>query len=432
LQVKAGVGPTEARLSVVSEFATVDLVLNSGAETRAVDAFALALIKSERQARRLFTYLVYQYPWCDDGTVQKLRKALADRKDVYFKGIIAGWDALYPRTVAELVGAPHASLWPRLEEAGRHRNKIFHGQLTVGGLSRAELKNFVEDMRSWCELLAANATIEVGYDGFGRRSFRKASNEQLHQTYKEQIADIEAYKAFIERTMTRERPNNEMQRTSHGQDGASPLNSVLGVAVTVSSPSADLRKTLLALQSRDVALREELQAEGTLHGGYHPRMEEVHRDNARQLRELIARFGWPNERLAGSDGAEAAWLIAQHAIAEPDFMRFCCTLLEREVASGTVPKWQLAYLDDRVRVSEGRLQRFGTQFEITPDGPELCPVENPDSLDTRRLQVGLGPIADRLESMKNSPRPNAEEFEAYKRAKMAWRVKVGWAARGDA
>ncbi len=199
----------------------------------------------------------------------------------------------------------------------------------------------------------------------------------------------------------------------------------------MSSVLPDLRNTLLDLQGRDLALREELQAEGTLHGGYHPRMEEVHRDNARQLRELIARFGWPTERLAGSDGSEAAWLIAQHAIAEPDFMRYCCSLLEREVACGTVPKWQLAYLDDRVRVSEGRLQRFGTQFEITPQGPELCPVEDPDSLDLRRLQVGLGAIADRLASMKNSPRPTAEEFEAYKRAELAWRVKVGWVERGQ-
>lgn len=199
----------------------------------------------------------------------------------------------------------------------------------------------------------------------------------------------------------------------------------------MSSVLPDLRNTLLDLQGRDLALREELQAEGTLHGGYHPRMEEVHRDNARQLRELIARFGWPTERLAGSDGSEAAWLIAQHAIAEPDFMRYCCSLLEREVASGTVPKWQLAYLDDRVRVSEGRLQRFGTQFEITPQGPELCPVEDPDSLDLRRLQVGLGAIADRLASMKSSPRPTAEEFEAYKRAELAWRVKVGWVERWE-
>lgn len=45
--------------SATEEFSTVDLLLGSGAETRAVDAFALALIKAERQARKLVTHLVY-------------------------------------------------------------------------------------------------------------------------------------------------------------------------------------------------------------------------------------------------------------------------------------------------------------------------------------------------------------------------------------
>jgi hypothetical protein len=200
----------------------------------------------------------------------------------------------------------------------------------------------------------------------------------------------------------------------------------------VPASSINLRKTLLALRARDLSLREELDASGVLSDGYHPRMEAVHRDNAMQLRALIERFGWPNEQLAGSDGAEAAWLIAQHAIAEPEFMRTCHSLLEREVATGSVPIWQMAYLDDRIRVSEGGLQRFGTQFEITPSGPVVCPVENPASLDERRRQAGLSPISERLESMKNSPRPTEERYAAHKKDELAWRVQVGWIARSDA
>jgi hypothetical protein len=198
------------------------------------------------------------------------------------------------------------------------------------------------------------------------------------------------------------------------------------------SASTNLGNTLLALQQRDLQVRRELEADGSLYEGYHPRMEEVHRDNARQLRELIDQVGWPNERLAGAQGAEAAWLVAQHAIAEPDFMRACRKLIESEVDAGSVPMWQLAYLDDRIRVSEGRLQRFGTQFEVTPDGAKLCPVEDPGTLDERRLKAGLSTLAERLSSMRNSPRPSAEEFAARKKQEMSWRVKVGWAASGDA
>jgi hypothetical protein len=36
------------------------------------------------------------------------------------------------------------------------------------------------------------------------------------------------------------------------------------------------------------------------------KMEAVHIGNAARLRELIAVHGWPDESLAGKDGAEAA------------------------------------------------------------------------------------------------------------------------------
>lgn len=110
----------------------------------------------------------------------------------------------------------------------------------------------------------------------------------------------------------------------------------------MSSPSTALRNTPLALQKRDLEQRAELEADGTLFEGYHPRMEAIHRDNAKQLRELVHHHGWPNERLAGHDGAEAAWLIAQHSISNPEFMRFCRGLLEREIATGGVPLWHYA------------------------------------------------------------------------------------------
>lgn len=194
----------------------------------------------------------------------------------------------------------------------------------------------------------------------------------------------------------------------------------------MSSPLPHLRQILLDLQRNDLAVRAALQADGSLFDGYHPRMEAVHRDNARQLRELIQRYGWPNERIAGADGAEAAWLIAQHSIAEPDFMRECRALLEREAAAGTVPIWQLAYLDDRIRVSEGRPQRYGTQFDLTPDGPVLCPVEKPESLDERRSAAGLSAIAERMQSLQELPRPTPEKFAERQSRERAWRIKVGW------
>jgi hypothetical protein len=50
-------------------------------------------------------------------------------------------------------------------------------------------------------------------------------------------------------------------------------------------------------------------------------MAALHRSNTTRLREIVAEHGWPGLALAGADGAEAAWFIAQHAVLDVDFQR---------------------------------------------------------------------------------------------------------------
>src|SRR5262249_54435786 len=114
-----------------------------------------------------------------------------------------------------------------------------------------------------------------------------------------------------------------------------------------------LRVELLAMKAEDLRVREALLACGELSGPYAPQMEVVHKRNAEQLRKIIKIHGWPAEDVAGVDGAEAAWLIAQHAIGEPGFQKHALTLLESCAAAGRVPGWQAAYLKDRIAMCDG-------------------------------------------------------------------------------
>ncbi len=55
-----------------------------------------------------------------------------------------------------------------------------------------------------------------------------------------------------------------------------------------------------------------------------------------------------------------------------------------------------AYLYDRILVSEGQKQRYGTQFaKVDPISKtvELAPTEAPETLDDRRRAIGMMPIA---------------------------------------
>ena len=189
--------------SCAAEFRTVDLIVASSAETRGVDAFALSVIKAERQIRRLVTHLVYQFPSFAPDDIAGLRTALASNRRVYFAGFLQGFDALYPRSARSLVGLDYDHLRDSLNEATEYRNKIFHGQLTTKYLTRDDLLEYVRDIKSWCRALAVSALAEFEYDGFGRNSFQKSTVNDLHTRFMIQLTDVPSYANFIKQQMER-------------------------------------------------------------------------------------------------------------------------------------------------------------------------------------------------------------------------------------
>jgi hypothetical protein len=155
-------------------------------------------------------------------------------------------------------------------------------------------------------------------------------------------------------------------------------------------------------------------------------MAAVHDANAARLRAIIADHGWPTEPLVGIDGAKAAHRIAQHSINHPEFMRECRQLLDEASAEGQAPRWQFAFIDDRIRMYEGLPQRYGTQWHDGPNGPEPYTIENAEHVDERRAALEL-PSLDELRA--SAPREWTWDPEAAQRLKekeLAWRRAVGW------
>jgi hypothetical protein len=189
----------------------------------------------------------------------------------------------------------------------------------------------------------------------------------------------------------------------------------------------DLRAQLLAWEAEDDARRAELAQRGELFGGYHPEMEAVHRENARRLAEVVAARGWPGVSLVGADGASAAWRICQHAIGEPDRMRAWLPLLRDAAARGDASAAEVAMLEDRVRVFEGRPQRYGTQYDWNEAGDAMelsLGVEEPETVDERRRAVGLPPIVWRRAVPDDETRPT--DLAAYRNEFAVWAKRVGW------
>ncbi len=185
------------------------------------------------------------------------------------------------------------------------------------------------------------------------------------------------------------------------------------------------------MASKDMAVRARLARDGALFDGYHPEMEQVHREHAARLKEIMDDRGWPDRAMVGIDGAEAAWLILQHAIARPDVLRQGCGLLRVAAAEGRVAGPHLAMLEDRIRVFEGRLQVYGTQHDWDEDG-ELSPhpIEEPEGVDARRKTVGLSTIAEATQRLRERAASEGEaapeDHAAHCERRDRWARRVGW------
>jgi len=195
--------------------------------------------------------------------------------------------------------------------------------------------------------------------------------------------------------------------------------------------NTELRRRLLEMVEEDGRVRAELAAAGELFQGYARRMAEVHERNARELAGMIERHGWIGKSLVGADGAEAAWLILQHAIGDPALQRKCLPLLKEAVARGDVPPAHAAYLEDRICFFERRPQRYGTQFDWD-EGGRMSPwaLKDPERVDEHRRAVGLPPLAEHLGQARKAAEGEGErkpaDLKKRREEMLQWAKSVGW------
>ena len=192
-----------------------------------------------------------------------------------------------------------------------------------------------------------------------------------------------------------------------------------------------IAKKITNLKNADLAFRDKLIQNGELEKGYNEGMERLHNQNAQALDEIINQIGYPTIEKVGKEACEAAWLVIQHSIGQPDFMRKCRELLENGDFKNQVNPTNLAYLTDRIASFEGKPQRYGTQFDWDENG-ELSPNPFDDliQVNQRRKSVGLNTLEEQIAIMrrraKNENQSPPTNFEERKQDFEKWKRKVGW------
>jgi hypothetical protein len=114
-----------------------------------------------------------------------------------------------------------------------------------------------------------------------------------------------------------------------------------------------------------------------------------------------------NHELVWWDGTEAAFILVQHA--DHSFQKELLPLMQREYKAGNLSGPNYAFFLDRLLVEDGRPQIYGsraTPFEQWKGGePALYPIADEANVDQRRAEVGLSPLAEYREILKQMYHP---------------------------
>ncbi|NUQ24438.1 MAG: hypothetical protein HUU34_10835 [Saprospiraceae bacterium] len=132
--------------------------------------------------------------------------------------------------------------------------------------------------------------------------------------------------------------------------------------------------------------------------------------NLVKVKAILDKHGWVGADKVGGQANQTLFLVIQHAdlATQQQYLPMMREAVKSKKASGS----DLALLEDRIALREGRKQLYGSQIGRDNDTGQfyVLPLEDPDNVDKRRAEVGLGPIADYVK------RWNLEwDVEAYKK-----------------
>jgi len=168
---------------------------------------------------------------------------------------------------------------------------------------------------------------------------------------------------------------------------------------------ANLDKPLVAILDTiyqdDQKYRQQIKAIEEKHGWESDEMKahwkiinEKDSINLIKIKQILDERGWLGADIIGNQGNSTLFLVIQHSDLETQEKYL--PMMREAVKKGNARASSLALLEDRVALGNGEKQIYGSQVGRDQETGEyyLLPLIDPDNVDKRRADVGLGQLQD--------------------------------------
>ena len=158
---------------------------------------------------------------------------------------------------------------------------------------------------------------------------------------------------------------------------------------------------LLKMALKQQELLQEVVAKDQAKESQQDKLHKLYETNIAKLCELVKANGWPTSNNVDREGVVAAFYILKNA-GTYEMQRDLLPIILAAIKKDPTQKPEFAGLYDRLRVSAGMKQIFGTQAVSMGGFLVLYPIEDEKHVDDRRKEFGLSPMEDNIRGMQRT------------------------------
>lgn len=173
---------------------------------------------------------------------------------------------------------------------------------------------------------------------------------------------------------------------------------------------ADVVAEIATMQKRDRLLRDliidgfgSITSEATRQAyidGTRHLFDRVDAENTERLKAIFDTVSWQELEALSPEAASGAISIISHT-SDMAFKRRMLEVFEPLVRAGKFDGHNYANLFDDIALAEGRLQRFGMNFDCIDGRHQPKPTEDMQGLNARRAAIGVMPIEAYAKSIED-------------------------------
>ena len=165
------------------------------------------------------------------------------------------------------------------------------------------------------------------------------------------------------------------------------------------APDKKLKEELVKMAVKERELLVEVVEKDQTKQGDREKLHKLYEEHIVKLCQIMKTRGWPTTTMVERDGVYSAFFVLKNG-GTYELQRDLLPVIVAVIKNDPVQKSEFAGLFDRLRVSAGMKQLFGTQAVSMGGFLVLFPIEDEAKVDARREEYGLVPLNQHIRNIE--------------------------------